>query len=297
MTRPILSPVIKVLDDDKDQHRAISRAIQSPYTCQCYDSQEGLFSGPAPELFICDLRLGQTSGLEVLNRAKTEWPETARILISGFLTEDDLSETINRDLAHRVLRKPWNVNDLRMAISEGLATARLLKDRKYWQELSLTDPLTHLWNRRALLQQLVRESSRTRRHHRPYTLVMIDIDHFKRINDERGHLHGDEVLRRLARLMVESVRAIDWVYRFGGDEFAVLLPETRWQEGKEIAERLRVAAQTQLNLNLSLGLAEDPSHTQDPGELIGIADRALYTAKTQGRSQCAVAPLEQIPLI
>lgn len=285
-----------ILDDDPDQHRALTRALGADYDYTTHTRAADIWQSPAPELFLCDLQLADGRALEVLARARSHWPTTARLVISGQLTEADLIQFLNRDLAHRVLRKPWTVEELRQSVLEGLAMTRVLKDRQYWQELSLTDPVTHLWNRRGFLQQMLRESSRARRHRRPYSLLMIDLDRFKEMNDEKGHSFGDEVLRKLARLFTENLRAIDWVCRYGGDEFAILLPEAGADEAFEVAERLRRKAGAELGLNLSLGLAAYPDHAEDPAQIVESADRALYTAKTNGRNQTAVAGPKSEPL-
>ncbi|MBX3016725.1 MAG: diguanylate cyclase [Bdellovibrionaceae bacterium] len=285
-----------ILDDDTDQHRALTRALGPDYDYALFASSSEIFQAAAPDLFLCDLQLADGRALEVLAKARANWPTTARLVISGQLTEADLIQFLNRDLAHRVLRKPWAVEELRQSVLEGLAMTRVLKDRQYWQELSLTDPVTHLWNRRGFLQQMVRESSRARRHRRPYSLLMIDLDRFKEMNDEKGHSYGDEVLRKLSRLFTESVRAIDWVCRYGGDEFAILLPEAGTEEAFEVAERLRLKASAELGLHLSLGLAAYPDHAEDPAQIVESADRALYTAKTSGRNQTAIAGSKATPL-
>lgn len=291
--------MLVILEDDVSQHAAIRRVLE-PLTGKnsstgletelvFYTEPQSLFATAAPDLFICDLHLPGSDGMEVLESARQAWPTTARILMSGLLSEQDLIAAINGDLAHRILKKPWVTEELRRSVAEGLAITRMLKDRLYWQELSLTDPLTHLWNRRGFLQQMIRESSRSRRNQGSFTLLMLDMDDFKKINDEQGHIKGDEVLRKLARVLNESVRAIDWVCRYGGDEFAILLTETAPQNALEVAERLRIRVQQELGLNMSLGLAGFPLHGQDPGQVIESADRALYTAKTRGRKQTCVA--------
>lgn len=285
-----------ILDDDPLQHRAISRALGADYDYSFHTDSQSLWTqATAPDLFLCDLQLQNSSSFEILAQARSLWPTTARVLVSGQLTESDLIHTINHDLAHRILRKPWTLDELRLSVAEGLSMSRMLKDRQYWQELSLTDAVTHLWNRRGFLQQILRETSRARRHQRTYSLLMIDVDHFKKINDENGHTHGDDVLRKLSRLMTESVRAIDFVGRYGGDEFVILLPETDVAEAFDVAERVRKKAENELQLRLSLGLAAYPDHGEDPGQIIESADKALYTAKTKGRSQTSIATLPPTP--
>lgn len=165
--------------------------------------------------------------------------------------------------------------------------------------LSNTDELTTLANRRYFQEILAREVAQARRYGSCFSLIMADIDHFKRYNDNHGHLRGDTVLKKVAALMLQSTRGIDLVARFGGEEFVILLPKTGKEGARAAAEKLRqnVAAETFAGadrsqpdgrLTLSLGVAEFPSDSKDIYELIDLADRALYQAKERGRNNTAV---------
>ena len=161
----------------------------------------------------------------------------------------------------------------------------------------VTDPLTGVGNRRELDRALVAEWERARRTGRSVSLLLIDLDHFKQINDGLGHPAGDRVLKDFARLVVESVRSYDTVCRYGGDEFAVILPDSDTQEAVAVAERLRQRVQElvarsgiQAPVTISIGLASYPKHARTPEELIRAADVALLCeAKQGGRNRVAVA--------
>ena len=162
--------------------------------------------------------------------------------------------------------------------------------------LSQTDGLTGLANRRRFMEVLQAEVARRHRTGRPLCVVLIDIDHFKHVNDVHGHLAGDAVLRELAALLMASVRApSDLPARLGGEEFALILPDTPEDEALSVCERLRerVAAQvfhgdgTPLRIAISLGLGE--VHDDDVARILGDADRALYCAKAAGRNRVCVA--------
>lgn len=156
------------------------------------------------------------------------------------------------------------------------------------QEMARRDTLTGLPNRRALEEQLPREMARARRNRSPLCVAIVDIDHFKDYNDTHGHLAGDEVLRGCARSWDEALRGEDTIVRFGGEEFLVLLPDTRPEQACEIVERLRMT--TPMGQTCSAGLAcWDFSESID--ELLGRADQALYLAKAGGRDQIAEAPM------
>ena len=164
------------------------------------------------------------------------------------------------------------------------------------QELAVRDGLTGLYNRRYLDETLEREVSRARREGNPLTLVMIDIDHFKRINDTYGHQVGDESLRMLATVLLANIRAEDVACRYGGEEFLMLLPSMPLEAALERAELWRSAIEglaitlgnTRIAFTVSLGVAAYPEHGKTPDDLTRCADQALYRAKNDGRNQVAV---------
>lgn len=164
------------------------------------------------------------------------------------------------------------------------------------QELAVRDSLTGLYNRRYLDETLEREVSRARREGIPLSLVMLDIDHFKRVNDTYGHQVGDEVLRMLASTLLADIRAEDVACRYGGEEFLILLPnmplETtmlRAQGWRNAVEALRVMhGNFQITFTISLGVAAYPEHGKTPDDLTRCADQALYRAKHEGRNQVSV---------
>ena len=163
------------------------------------------------------------------------------------------------------------------------------------EENALTDELTKLPNRRALAQRFLQEMQRARRHRNAIAFLMIDIDHFKQVNDTYGHLSGDAVLAELAQILVTGARESDVCARYGGEEFALILHETTEQGARTLAERIRakVAAATfpgGLKLTISIGVAA----TDEPAlftQLIDRADQALYAAKQAGRNQVRVVDM------
>lgn len=150
-----------------------------------------------------------------------------------------------------------------------------------------TDPLTGLSNRRAFTETLRSLSALHTRYQSVFSLVIFDIDRFKQINDERGHLHGDQILQRTARLLDECVRETDVVTRFGGEEFVVLLPETNLAGACIFADRLRREAEQRLPITLSGGVAT-AERSDGPDDLLLRADQALYAAKSKGRNRICV---------
>ncbi|MNN13161.1 Diguanylate cyclase DosC [compost metagenome] len=161
---------------------------------------------------------------------------------------------------------------------------------------ALRDPLTGAGNRIAMEQTLQREIDMSRRHQQPLSLLMLDIDHFKRVNDSHGHSAGDDVLKAIAATIKAQLRNVDMVFRYGGEEFLVLLSNTSREAAAMVGERLRYATQAAeyyadghlIELTVSLGCS-----TLLPGEsadsLLRRADSALYVAKREGRNRLAMA--------
>lgn len=161
--------------------------------------------------------------------------------------------------------------------------------------LAITDPLTGLYNYRKLMRDLDREIVRSTRYEHPFSFIMADIDHFKKLNDTYGHQAGDVVLRAVAEELNTGRREVDRVYRYGGEEFSVLLPETGRREATEVAEKLRsriaelgvrVEGQASpLTVTISMGVAAFDKEDLSPERLVAAADGALYRAKESGRNR------------
>lgn len=170
-------------------------------------------------------------------------------------------------------------------------------DARCYEELyrlTVTDGLTGLHNKRYLMESLERETGRLRRYGRPVSLLLVDADHFKEVNDRLGHLGGDATLQRLARLLEACVRGEDLVARFGGEEFAVVLPETGHEGAMQAAERLRRHVEswefsyqdTAYRVTVSVGVASAVgSDAPSPEALVAAADEKLYEAKGSGRNR------------
>ncbi len=199
---------------------------------------------------------------------------------------------------------PYEMEDLSILemMSPHLA---LIIDRTEWhrkaetyQQMSLTDPLTGLPNRRYLEDRLFEEVERSKRYDTPLAFMIIDVDHFKSYNDLYGHTNADRVLVKTAHILRNSIRAIDMSARFAGDEFCIVLPETELAAAARIAERLRAAiSNTEYHsekgelmgkVTLSIGISSFSPTRQSPLSVIETADSALYQAKTRGRNCIAV---------
>ncbi|MCG3196979.1 MAG: hypothetical protein GHCLOJNM_01460 [bacterium] len=168
------------------------------------------------------------------------------------------------------------------------------------EKLAITDGLTGLANHRAFQERLVRELSRAQRFQQEVSLLIIDIDHFKSINDRHGHQVGDQVLRSVADALQDQLRKMDYVARYGGEEFAVIMPQTRKTESVRIAERLRermanerfVKVDPTRSVTISVGVSEYPSDAREASQLVERADRALYFSKENGRNRVTPAGMD-----
>ncbi len=204
------------------------------------------------------------------------------------------------------LVKPVEDVELRARLATGRRIVQLERSLRAANEenrrLSVTDPLTGVYNRRYLMDLLPRELERAARYGRPLSMIMTDLDHFKRINDTHGHLAGDEVLRAAVGVINDSIRKTDWVARYGGEEFLVVLPETTLANARIVAENLRTklasrplgAGVLQLQVTASLGLVgwETAVPAQASlDELIARCDACLYASKAGGRNRLTAAAM------
>jgi diguanylate cyclase (GGDEF)-like protein len=169
----------------------------------------------------------------------------------------------------------------------------LRKNREELERLSTTDALTGLGNRRQLMNQLAKEIERANRGAKPFSILMLDVDHFKKYNDTHGHQAGDDVLARVGKVLRESIRPYDCAARYGGEEFLIMLSATSLDRARESAERIRrqICAE-QFDggpVTVSIGIADYPSHGNTAEAVIGRADAALYEAKRAGRDRVVCA--------
>lgn len=294
-------PVLFVVDDDEFTLKALERLFRSDFSVHSFsDASKALkeLEIVNPDIILTDYMMPQMSGLEFLKHAKHLRPSSVRVILSGHSEASDLLTAISHGLVHRFFLKPWENSILHLQMIEALSQRKTLAEKEFLATLALTDPITQIGNHRFFQEQFRIEVERAKRHVRDISLMMIDIDHFKSCNDTLGHTAGDLLLRQVADHLLKGVRNIDWACRYGGDEFAIILPDTKIENAFEIAERLRKSfspnfglgsQNTNLPITLSFGLASFPTHAQDESSLIKKADQALYESKRKGRNQTKIA--------
>ena len=242
-----------------------------------------------PDVAVVDAEAGD--GLLERIKRDAEAFRTAVVLVEpGDPPMDRAAEAIARG-AQDILIEPVRDAELLMRVQAAGRTKGLQEEivaqAERLEALLFEDPLTGLANRRFILTQLAGMLSGARRHHRPLTVAVIDVDHFKAVNDSLGHAEGDRVLAAVAHAMRDHIRAEDQLGRLGGEEFLALLPDADANAGAVAAEKLR-ASVAEVGVTVSIGWAAWEGESAD--ELLIRADDALYVAKSRGRDCVVGAP-------
>lgn len=274
--------------------------------CDGLEALELMQRENAPNLAILDWMMPGMTGLEVCGRLRqrAREPYTYILLLTSKSQKEDLIEGMDAG-ADDYITKPFDQHELQVRLRAGTRLvdlqAELLAAREALREQATKDSLTHLWNRSSIFELLCRELARAEREGTPVGVVMVDLDHFKSVNDSYGHFAGDAVLCESARRLQGTIRQYDAIGRYGGEEFLVMLPGCDKQTSFNLAERMRkTLAQAQMSLNenaicvtASFGATVAlPGHVWTPESLIRKADEALYLAKRLGRNRVEVLPLD-----
>jgi two-component system cell cycle response regulator len=296
---------ILVADDDPISRRLVQACItQAGYEpVVAVDGLEALArldGRDSPRLAVLDWMMPHLDGLGVCEAVRKRESDAYVYII--LLTANEKSEQIVRGLeagADDYLTKPFDVDELKARIRTGRRILdlqdQLIAARDSLRVQATHDALTGIWNRRAILEILQGELARSKRKGTYPSIIMADLDHFKRINDTYGHPAGDTVLCEAARRMGQGVRAYDSIGRYGGEEFLIVAAECGQREAIRIADRLREGlcdklvdlASTSVAVTASLGVATGDAGT-DVEALLSRADQALYDAKRAGRNIVAV---------
>jgi len=302
---PQSSPLPKVLaiDDSELIHRLLRVRLQHEQI-ELHGSMvavQGLKMARElqPDVILLDIEMEGMDGFEVLQALKSDvdLQDIPVIFISATASMEDRVRALDLGAVDFVA-KPFEVVELKARVRSALRVQHLVK---MLAQKAQVDGLTGLWNRTYFDRRLAQEVSESIRHRRPLTLVMCDVDGFKKLNDERGHPFGDMVLERLAKIL-QSGRGSDIPCRYGGEEFGIILPNTSGSEALEVADRYRRAIELETwpaaagkVITASFGIADISvlPGAQGVDDLIAAADSALYRAKLNGRNRVEASNVNQ----
>lgn len=248
------------------------------------------------DAIIVDLYMPGFTGLEVIQEAQSKDPELQAIILTASATLETALEALRAGVYDYLLKPLDSLSTFELSLTRALERRYLIRENKRLfaevERLAVTDPLTGLYNRRKLDEALDTEVERARRYKRPMSVLMLDLDGLKSINDSFGHPVGDEALVMVAQGIRDHTRKVDLATRYGGDEFIVLLPEVDQHEALRIAARIRShILTTELHghsLSVSAGVAELNRNHKLPKDLLRDADKALYKAKHSNKESIAV---------
>ncbi|MCC6897490.1 MAG: diguanylate cyclase [Polyangiaceae bacterium] len=305
-----------VVDDSAPVRAAVAETLrQSGDLEEVLEAEDGLaalriMAEAKPDIVICDLVMPGCDGIQLL-RLRSAKPELTGIPVLILTADTELDrkvELFDRGATDYVC-KPFDPRELVARVRVHLRLKLMAEDLAAANEklvrLSCTDPLTDLFNRRHFNNVIDVEVARLVRYGIPLALILADIDHFKRVNDEHGHQVGDEVLRSVATTLMRSVRKADVVARYGGEEIAIVLTNTGTAGAFVLAERLRAAVErsevrsgdraVRCTASFGVAAADGPGDVASAASLVGRADAALYAAKHAGRNRVVMwsAELEE----
>ncbi len=300
-----MSGNILIIDDSDNVRYQIIGTLKKIALFEHYsearDGIDGFKSliGSKPDLIICDLEMPRMDGFKFLQlvNSREDLKDIPIIMLTGREDRDLKIKGLEQGACDYVT-KPFDPGELvaRVKVQLKIKTLQdeLKRSNELLRELSNTDPLTRLYNRRYLTKILNSELNRSERYNENLTFVILDIDNFKKVNDTYGHQNGDAVLSAVAEIVLAGRRCYDIAARYGGEEFVLVLPGTSLQGGLTVAEHLRNDVQTisfeppmeKLAVTVSAGVATFPSpQVDDVDSLIRKADEALYRAKQNGRNR------------
>ena len=293
---------ILLIDDDKDNLRFLARILEheSYKVLQATSGLEGiqLLKDFSPDLVILDINMPQLNGFQTMKLLRQKDEHVSVI----FLTANNSTEDIIRGLESGALDyicKPFNPLELVARVRSQLKFKRtqqeLREANRKLQSLVDIDDLTGLYNMRSIYDRLNNEIDRARRYKHGLAVIMMDMDHFKNVNDGHDHLFGSYVLSQVGEIVKKNIRSVDFAARYGGDEFLICLTQTQTQGALRFADRLRkVISETEftqdkdkMHMTASFGVAliEGKGAVIDAHTLVRIADTKLYEAKDKGRNR------------
>ncbi|MCP4117354.1 MAG: diguanylate cyclase [Desulfobacteraceae bacterium] len=260
-----------------------------------------LLNTVTPDIVITDIMMQEMDGLELTQYIKKNH-DAAVIVMTGYSADYSYEEAVNAGASDFIF-KPFRFEELDLRIKRVIQEVRLQREHakmvKKLEELAITDGLTSLYNSRHFFNQVKTEMERYTRYLHPLSLLILDIDLFKNFNDTWGHLEGDKVLIAMGEIITCCLRTNDTAYRYGGEEFTVILPETRLEEACLVGERIMGILSERrftpvpgesVTVTISIGVTEF-SQEDNLESFIKRADEAMYRSKKAGRNRLTCLPL------
>lgn len=290
MVESVLTKIL-VVDDEKDVRDLLSEVLSAEgfEVSTANDGVDALeaFHNENFPIVITDIRMAKMDGITLLKKIKEISPLTTVIIITAYPSIESVKEAIFAG-AYDYITKPFDVDAIKIVVKRAVERQFLIeeaKEKEIYKDLSIRDGLTGLFNYRYLREMLQREIEKSKRYGHPFSLIMLDIDDFKKFNDNYGHLEGDKILKKLSNLTLDSVRKIDMVFRYGGEEIFILLPELPKSRAKKVAERLKKLVRENLPITVSIGISGFPEDGEEVEKLIKHADLDMYEDKKISKIQ------------
>jgi diguanylate cyclase (GGDEF)-like protein len=283
---------ILLVDDDSELLNLLSAEIKKFATVESYLKPDAALEAVRRTDFaaiVSDLNMPGMNGIEFLASCAELKPSAQRILLTGHADLANLFETVNKAKLNALIAKPWEPDALKSILQNAIRQNEILRENEELRRIALTDALTSIYNHRYFWERLESEFSRAKRYGRPLSLIMCDIDDFKKYNDTYGHPRGDAILKDVAQCLEKNRRSMDSVARYGGEEFGIILPEVTHSQALEISRRHLQTTQKTTGISLSFGVATFPEQAQSSTELVHTADQALLRAKAEGKAQVVSA--------
>ena len=295
-------PSVLIVDDDDairdSMQEFIGRMGYAAATASSAEEALDILRTTPMDVVITDIILPGQDGLELTDRIRRDH-DSEIIVMTGYSGNYSYEEAISKGASDFVF-KPVRFEELLLRLKRVLRERSLTRERDRMvhklQELAITDGLTKLYNSRHFYHQLEIEVGRCIRYKHPLALLLLDIDHFKQYNDTYGHLEGDKVLVRLGQLIKSCLRHMDSAYRYGGEEFTAILPETSGDEALTVAHRIKDAVEetafhpppdATVHLTISIGVTQY-APAEDLSTFVQRADRAMYQSKQNGRNRVSI---------
>ncbi len=308
---------VLIIDDSVSVREQIIRTLESfSLFTRYYEAEDGLegfkkLLSSSVDIILCDLEMPRIDGFKFLSmlKARPDLQDIPVIILTGMNDRERKIKGLEQG-ASDYITKPFDHEELVARVKVHLKIKKLQDELKRSNELLLelsnTDHLTGLFNRRYMMEALDKEVQRSIRKGGNLSLILLDIDHFKQVNDNFGHLQGDAVLQKVALQLQSELRGYDCAARYGGEEFVAILPDSTLKEAVFVADRIRLAVQvtkfseplSKLSLTVSLGVAcFSPERSPTVDRFIKQADDALYLAKANGRNRVEFLEPENAPAV